>query len=232
MAWLIFPLLSSATCRDRFLEPFSATSIWNVAIGSDAHFDHARLYLPDGPCGSPPCTEPTQIHNDQDFFLRASPEDPLTPWVDQGDWGGDDHCKQHGKEVAKIPFPFNWTSASDGGRSVAGQPNNNAMGALLLDNRTIVQMQPAYRCAPGAPLLARFGNVTDGCPQQFPNVTDILGDGALGSHGGSGLSGVGGTIRVGELTSTTPIGHALKLELQHQWYFGLHPLQKATAFNG
>ena len=46
------------------------------------------------------------------------------------------------------------------------------------------------------------------------------------------MSGVGGTIRVGELTREQPIGHALKLELQHQWYFGGHPLQPSSNFNG
>ena len=107
------------------------------------------------------------------------------------------------------------------------------MGVLLPDDETIVQMQPAYRCgAHPSPLLARFGNATDGCPQGFPNVTSIFGDGALGSHGGSGLSGVGGTIRLGELLNTTgPIGHALKIELQHQWYYGAKPLQPETPYN-
>ena len=107
------------------------------------------------------------------------------------------------------------------------------MGLLLPDNETIVQMQPVYRCSPGSPLLARCGNSTDGCPQQFPNVTSIFGDGTLGSHGGSGLSGIGGTIRLGELLNTTgPIRHALKIELQHQWYFGKQKLQPATPYNG
>ena len=108
------------------------------------------------------------------------------------------------------------------------------MGVLLLDNETIVQMQPAYRCGFGTALLAKFGNGTaDGCPQQFPNTTSIFGDGALGSHGGSGLSGVGGTIRLGELMpDAPPIGHALKIELQHQWYFGLHKLATDSAYNG
>ena len=154
--------------------------------------------------------------------------------MDQGDWGSDDHCKVTGKVATKMRFPAAWTSASDGGRSAGNQPNNNAMGVLLLDNETIVQMQPAYRCAPHpAPLLARFGNNTDGCPQRFPNVTSIFGDGALGSHGGSGLSGVGGTIRVGELLpDAPPIRHALKLELQHQWYYGAAKLQPLTAYNG
>ena len=64
------------------------------------------------------------------------------------------------------------------------------------------------------------------------NPANVFGDGALGAHGGSGLSGIGGTIRLGELTRSEPITHALKLELQHQWYFGMHPLQPSTEFNG
>ena len=35
---------SSAPCRDRFLEPFSSTSIWNTAIGSNAQFASIDLY--------------------------------------------------------------------------------------------------------------------------------------------------------------------------------------------
>lgn len=227
---------SEENCRDRFLEPFSSDSIWNTAIGSDAIFHHVHLFDPNyKTCGGVPypCKNATSFHNDQDFILLATKDTPLTDWVNQGDWGGDDHCKVTGKIVAQIPVPKDWTSASDGGRSKPGQPNNNAMGILLPDNRTIVQMQPVYRCASGAPLLARWGNTTDGCPQQFPNITDVFGDGALGAHGGSGLSGIGGTIRLGELNPKNgPIKHALKLELQHQWYYGLKPLQPASKYNG
>ena len=42
---------------------------------------------------------PTQIHNDQDFFLRVTDDRtafPLTDWINQGDWGGDDHCALQG----------------------------------------------------------------------------------------------------------------------------------------
>eukprot|EP00928_Gymnodinium_smaydae_P056459 TRINITY_DN39845_c0_g1_i1.p1 TRINITY_DN39845_c0_g1~~TRINITY_DN39845_c0_g1_i1.p1 ORF type:complete len:423 (-),score=16.29 TRINITY_DN39845_c0_g1_i1:74-1300(-) len=220
-------------CRDRFLEPFSSSSIWNTAIGSHANFVHARLYVANGSCGSAPNCEPAaSFHNDQEWFLLSHPETDLqVPWIDQGDWGSDDHCKITGKQVTTIGLPPEWTTASDGGRSKAGQVNNNAMGVLLPDNETIVQMQPAYRCAVHSPLLARFGNATDGCPQRFPNTTSIFGDGALGAHGGSGLSGVGGTIRIGELTRKEPIGHALKIELQHQWYFGRYPLQPDSKEN-
>ena len=238
-AWLMlclhcFASAPSPPCRDRFLEPFSNRSIWNTAIGSAATFVDAKLYVANGSCaGAPHCKAPTDFHNDQDFFLLSHPEtDVRVPWINQGDWGADDHCTVTGKEIATIALPQAWTTASDGGRSKPGQPNNNAMGLLLPDNMTILQMQPAYRCAANGPLLARFGNATDGCPQRFPNTTSIFGDGALGSHGGSGLSGIGGTIRVGELTRQGPIGHALKLELQHQWYYGLRALQPASAYNG
>ena len=96
-----------AACRDRFLEPFASGSIWNTAIGSGAQFAPAGLF--------PTTREPTQFHNDQDFFLRVSSADPLTPWVNQGDWGGDDHCaiQGAGHVVTHINFPANWTSASD-----------------------------------------------------------------------------------------------------------------------
>ncbi len=39
------------------------------------------------------------------------------------------------------------------------------------------------------------------------------GDGILGGHGGSGMSVLGGSLRVGELEARKPIAHALKLEL-------------------
>ena len=49
---------------------------------------------------------------------------------------------------------------------------------------------------------------------------------ALGSHGGSGLSGMGGTIRLGELLNTTgPILHALKLEV---WSGSVKSCTRAT----
>jgi hypothetical protein len=34
------------TCRDRFLHPFDSTSIWNVAIGDQAEFVAANIYIP------------------------------------------------------------------------------------------------------------------------------------------------------------------------------------------
>lgn len=223
---------TAAPCRDPILQPFSSASIWNTPIGSGAVYAPIHLFNESDP--SSPRGPPPNIHNDQDFFVITRASDPLTPWVDQGWWGARNHCDVTSSDVAAmIPFPHDWTSASDGGRSTPWQSNNNAMAILLPDNVTLVQTQPAYRCEPGGPLLGRWGNITDGCPQRFPNVTSILGDGALGAHGGSGLSGIGGTIRLGELQpDAPPIAHALKLELEgHLWYYGLTPLQKASENN-
>ena len=119
--WLALPLaaLSSTdsraaapaptpACRDRFLEPFSSGSIWNTAIGSAASFSPAHLF-------ADPERHPSQFHNDQDFFLRVTVDDPLTAWISQGDWGADDKCAIQGKgtPVAEIRLPYNWTTASD-----------------------------------------------------------------------------------------------------------------------
>ena len=163
----------AAECRDRYLEPFSSSSIWNTAIGSDAAFAPTNLFARSD-------RYPTQFHNDQDFFLRVTDADPLTEWIDQGDWGADDHCKVTGNVVTSIHFPANFTTASDG--TAPGQPNNNAMGVLLPDNETIVQMQPVYRCAPGSPLLARFGNATDGCKLVSQSVSQSVDHARPGSN--------------------------------------------------
>ena len=242
-------------CRDRFLEPFSSDSIWNVGIGDGAIFKHAHLFQQGDWRGLP-----TNFHNDQDFILRTTLEDPLTDWINQGDWGPGNKCAvQHHKNfgkpcsdstemldtcVAKVRLPKKWTSASDcdgpptstgdNCKSAAGQANNNAMAILLPDNETLLQMQPVYRCGfYPTPLLARWGNKTDGGPQRFNNLTNIFKDGIGGAHGGSGLSSIGGSIRLGELLpSSPPINHALKIELANWWYYGSKQLQPKTQNNG
>ena len=79
---------SLAPCRDRFLEPFSSDSIWNVAIGSKAAFAPANLF-------STPDLYPSSFHNDQDFIVRLLPEGNDTVeinWINQGERAADDHC--------------------------------------------------------------------------------------------------------------------------------------------
>ena len=46
----------------------------------------------------------------------------------------------------------------------------------------------------------------------FPAVP-LRGDGRIGCHGGSNLSGIGGSIRVGEMSKPEPLRHPLKINL-------------------
>jgi hypothetical protein len=252
---LAVSVTGDVACRDRWLEPFSSSSIWNTAIGAEAHFEPANLFSRAG-YNNP---FPSSFHNDQDFIVRTLQDDPYTDWYNQGDWDNEDHCKAQTKPgggkpcsdkstlcdgcVSRIRLPHSWTSASDcdgeakpdgsNCRSKPNQKNNNAMAILLPDNVTLLQLQPAYRCGFDTPLFARWGNATDGAPQRFPNVTSIMGEGLFGAHGGSGLSSIGGSIRLGELLPHTgPIKHALKIEINNFWYYGLKRLNPSTAFNG
>ena len=86
------------SCRDRFLEPFSSDSVWNTAIGSGAVFKDARLFSRDDPRGAP-----GNFHNDQDFIIRVAADDPVTQWVNQGDWGADDKCSIQKHAHSGIP---------------------------------------------------------------------------------------------------------------------------------
>ena len=198
---------------------------------------------------------PAHWHNDGDGFLVTTESDPPTDWVDQGWWGGAPagsnctpstanawcHCDRlpAAQTVGQIPLPADWATG-------VGRPGgNNGVAFLLPDNISVLQLQPVYRCGAAAPLFASrdiFCGHDGACPpgaqpHLYPRCTSILGGGALGAHGGSGLSVLGGTVRRAELLpSAAPISHALKLELfAHQYYYGVihgHPLQPATAGNG
>jgi hypothetical protein len=81
----------------------------------------------------------------------------------------------------------------------------NNCSTLLLDTpdrMTIVQGQPMTLDAGGDPSWDHGW-----APQS------LTGSGIEGCHGGSGMSGIGGTIRDGELTAAEPLRHALKFSL-------------------
>jgi len=126
----------------------------------------------------------------------------------KGHWGRpadrEHYCNITGKLVASIYFPSDVVVEEFG--------NNNGAAILQPDNVTILQLQPLYRCDPGSPIL--------GLDYWLNRNESILGDGIRGAHGGSGLSAIGGTVRLGELLPHTgPIQHALKLELFAQYKF-------------
>ena len=65
-------------CRDRFLWPFNATSIWNTPIGSGAQYVPAGIYSGDDEAHG----LPFNVHNDQDWLVLTTADDPVVQWID------------------------------------------------------------------------------------------------------------------------------------------------------
>ncbi len=198
---------ATTSCRNPLTNPFLSTSIWNTPIGSGAVFHDPGIFRSPFPL-------PSNFFSDDDYFIVTSSNDPLTPWYNQGWWGnpnGMAHCNITGGFFGTTHFPENAT--------VTAFDNNNAAALLQPDNHTIINTQPLYRCTPGSPVLSL---VLSGVTAEDDIVS---GSGTYGAHGGSGLSSIGGTIRLGELLpNTPPIQHALKLELfAYQYYYNQTP---------
>ena len=162
--------------RDPMKWPFASNSIWNMPIGSDAVYKPANL--PAIPGGDPWSPMP-QI--DEELII-LKPKAPSTSiYYSNAAWSGKDRCVATGDLLVKVPVPGNYIVPHGNG--------NNSAAFLAADGRNVIQTQPFTRCTSHgtATSLVKFDQV------------DIEGDGHAGSHGGSGLSALGGSIRVGEL---------------------------------
>jgi hypothetical protein len=171
--------------------PFAANSIWNMPIGSKAVYVPAKL--PAVPAGD--VWAPMPQIDDERIVLR--PKGTLTPvnYSDAG-WSGKNRCGATGGLLVKVPMPSDYVVPHGNG--------NSSAVFLAADGRTLIHMQPFARCVAGGPGTAKV---------KF-NPVDIYGDGRAGSHGGSGLSAIGGSIRVGELRpGQQGPRHALKVNI-------------------
>jgi len=126
---------------------------------------------------------------------------PITPiYFNSDGWTGRSRCNIEGQVLFHAPFPTSYVVPGANGKDTP-----NFAGALLAaDGNTIYQTQPIAHCDTAGPVTSWI---------VFPNVT-LNGDGIRGAHGGSGLSSIGGTLRVGELVpNAPPIRHVLKVNL-------------------
>ncbi len=183
---------ASPTHRNPLVQPFDSTSIWNMPIGSGAHYVPATIAVPTA----------NTLQGDQDILV-LTPTAPSTPiYENSAAWQSTvSRCPyDQGPLFYSPPIPTDFVVGDD---PVSDTPNN-AFAILLSDNRTLKQNQPFTRCTAGDPATTY---------NTFPDV-DLYGDGASGAHGGSALSAIGGTLRIGELRpGGPPPSHALKLEL-------------------
>jgi len=200
-----------STTRDPLQWPFAATSIWNMPIGSNADYQPAG---PDGvgdlPAvpGSPPNVWASLPFADNEKIV-LKPTAPLANLMFSGaGWSGANRCAATGGLLAQVPIPDAYV--------VPHSNTNNSATFLLADGRTLLEAQPLARCTAAGIATA----VVAVAPH------DLYGAGANGTHGGSGLSAFGGTLRLGELRpgSQGP-RHALKLEM-----YSRQLLYKATTF--
>lgn len=159
-----------------------------MPIGTRARYVGAGLSaVPRGDVWSP-----MPMADQEHVVLR--PGAPLTRIMySPAGWGGD-RCNHTGRVLARVPVPSGYT--------VPSSKLNESAAFLRPDGRTLVQLQPFARCS------AR--GVGTGLAL-YPRVS-LYGKGIVGAHGGSGLSTLGGTLRVGELRpSKRAPRHALKV---------------------
>lgn len=175
------------TTRDPWLHPFDRCSIWNMPVGDKAQYVPANL----GRAGF--------FGADREYFYKLKQNDPMRRVLSPGSFGPG-RCTGTQSMQLSLPVPDDLI-VPDATSQPYSTPNN-AAAFLMPDGKTIEQLEPLARCTAG-------GNV-HGWRNPWSGV-DIYGDGIRGTHFGSGLSAIGGSIRFGELTGDKPIRHALKL---------------------
>jgi hypothetical protein len=177
--------------RDPYFWPFETTSIWNTPIGDGARYVHAGI--------QPALAYGMTIDED---YIHMYPEAPLTPvMLSSAAWHTDrSRCDADGDLIYKVPLKKNWEISPD---TWDGRTPNAGLAVLMPDGRTIRQNQPFARCIQGEYGTSKY---------LFDDV-GLYGHGMTGAHGGSGLSAIGGAIRVGQLVPGGEINHAIKVNL-------------------
>lgn len=181
----------TAMPRDPYKQPFHETSIWNMPIGSEAEYVHAKI-------------QPATAYGmtvDEDLIVMA----PGAPFVEiyrsDAGWNRDkDRCQIDGGVLFEAPIPDDFVVSPD---TWDGLTPNSGLAVLMDDGFTIKQTQPFARCQVGE----------NGTSKYVFGDEDLFGGGYYGAHGATKLSAIGGAIRVGELVPGGHIRHALKVNI-------------------
>lgn len=185
--------------RDPLKQPFHETSIWNMPIGSDAVYVPANIQL----------SSQNRMTVDEDVII-LTPDAPITSiFENTAGWNRDkNRCIPEGGVMYALPIPSDFIYSPD---TWDGLTPNASTAVLGSDGKTIYQFQPFARCDSAGIPTTQY---------RYPQV-EIDGDGTRGAHGGSGLSSIGGTIRLGELVPGGKIPHAMKMNLwgQKNYYY-------------
>src|SRR5881628_2079573 len=181
-----------APSRDLRFWPFSSDSVWNLPIGASA------VYVPAG------IAQATSrgMTTDPDVLI-LDPGAPITPvYLNSDAWTGRSRCDPQGGVLFEAPIPAGFVVD---GATLTSTPNH-AVAILDADGKTLIQGQPYTHCTADGPVTLWW----------FQKDEQIDGTGVSGGHGGSKLSSIGGTIRLGELVPGGVIRHAMKVSLDGQ----------------
>lgn len=119
---------------------------------------------------------------DPDIIAMRPTAPPTAIHHSDAGWSGRDRCTATGTSVlATVPLSTDFT--------LANSRRNNAAAFFA-------ERPPDHRGRSPLPAVPPAGVAT--LLVRYPDA-DLYGDGIQGAHGGSGMSSIGGTIRVGEL---------------------------------
>jgi hypothetical protein len=187
-----------------------------MPIGSGAQYAAANLNMICGTSTQGGCGAPSYYFS-EDEFVYMDPNAPLVTMFDNNAWpascGG-------GSNVGQVRIPNGARIPGGGG----GHFPNNTGGALTADTNIVREYFAACRNSDSA-IYMNAGS----CQH---SLTGSGGIGQFCSHGGSGLSAVGGSLRQWELQPGVPIRHALKMTLPAASLSGNIAGQPAICDNG
>lgn len=188
---------SFPTSRDPFLWPFAKTSIWNTPIGSNALYAPAGLQQVTAFANVTPYGR-GGIAVDEEPIIQAKNTDPLSKVYAINDWSR--RCATTTATGKQIHFPTGLTFADPNG----GGDTPNYSGVVVQEDGSLFHFNAIATCGGGK--IAAYDYTSTENDSWFSS-------GSTGGHGGSALSGFGGSIRKGELTGAEPIRHAIKLNV-------------------
>lgn len=191
----------SAQTRNPLLRPYTSASIWNMPIGSDAVYEPANL-------------TPAQFSGaDIVHILITSESFPSRDiFAERGSFNiGGGRCSMMDLDLGfDLNVPDDWLVPDSGNSPYGGTPNSS-FAIITTDSLRSIQGQVLARCDVGGPVFMPDFMRFEGNRRESNLRGDGLSDIGTAGHGASGLSTLGGTIRLGELTGTEPIRHAIKI---------------------